>query len=68
MLNLGSTTTSKQSGAEGTIRLSAQEPLQSLQISGLDIADMGDLQEAEDSANAELRNVGVGAVILYLCE
>ena len=34
----------------------------------LDIADIGALQEAEDSANAELRNVAVGAVLLYLCE
>ena len=43
-------------------------PLKSLKIPRSDIADMGVLQEAEDSANAELRNVGIGAVILYLCE
>ena len=29
---------------------------------------MADLQEAEDSAKAELRNVAIGAVVLYLCK
>ena len=68
MLNAGSPTTSKQSGAQGTIHSQRAETVKILQMPGLDVANLGDVQEAEDNANTELRNVAIGAVLLYLCE
>ena len=43
MLNVGSPTTSKQSGAQGTIYPQRAETVKNLQMPKLDVADLGDV-------------------------